>query len=53
MNRTQRLSLAGILFIGVAFGIVACGGRAEAPAEQDATAHVSVETVSLKIEGMT
>ena len=53
MNRTRRLNLVGILFIGVTIGTVACGGRAEAPSEQDATIDGPVETVSLKIEGMT
>lgn len=53
MNPTQRLSLVGILLVGVAIGTVACGGRAEAPSAGGAATDPSVETVSLKIEGMT
>ena len=53
MTRTQRLSLAGILFVGAAIGTIACGGTAEKPSAEDATLDVSVETVSLKVEGMT
>ena len=53
MKRTQRLILISILLAGVAIGAVACGGPAETPSPEEATTDASVETVSLKIEGMT
>jgi len=53
MKRTQRLGLIGILLAAVTIGAVACGGSAEVPALEDAAADGSVETVSLKIGGMT
>lgn len=53
MKQTRRLSLAGILVTAVAIGTVACGGGAEAPSPEGAPIDGSVETVGLKIEGMT
>ena len=53
MKRTQRLSLVSILLAGAAIGAVACGGPGEAPSPGEATTKPSVETISLKIEGMT
>ncbi len=53
MKRTQRPTLISILVASVAIGAVACGGPSEAPSPEEATIDVSVETVSLKIEGMT
>ena len=53
MKRTQRLILVSILLAGVAIGAVACGGPTEAPSPEPATTDGLVETVSLKIEGMT
>jgi len=53
MNRTQRLSLISLLLAGVVIGAVACGGPAEAPSPGAETTDGSVETISLKIEGMT
>ena len=53
MKRKQRLILISILLAGVMIGAVACGGSSEAPSPEEATTDASVETVSLKIEGMT
>lgn len=53
MKRTRRLSLLGILLVGTAIGTFACGGAAEAPSPADTTTDGAVETVSLRIEGMT
>jgi len=53
MKRTQRRTLVGILLAGVAIGAVACGGSTQTPSPEAATIDGSVETVSLKIEGMT
>lgn len=52
MKRTRRLALIKFLLAGLAVGAVACGGSTEAPPDDPAT-DASVETISLKIEGMT
>ena len=53
MKRTQRLSVISILLVGTAIGTIACGGADERRSAETTTIDASVETVSLKIEGMT
>jgi len=43
----------GFLLAGTAIGAFACGGAAEAPSAADTTTDGPVETVSMRIEGMT
>ncbi len=53
MTRMQRVTLVSIVLAAMAVGSSACGD-AEAPSGQgDATTDSPVETVSLRIEGMT
>jgi len=51
-QRSQRI-LAGIVLVGAALIAGGCGGAGERVPVEDAAAEVAVETVSLKIEGMT
>ena len=49
MTRIRRTTLNSFVIIAMALAGISCGGAPEVPAAADP----SIETVSLKIEGMT
>ena len=49
MMRTRRTTLISFVITAIALAGISCGRAPEVPAAAD----VSIETVSLKIEGMT